>query len=109
MAMTPTSFLRFLSGRPVGKVPLPRPAKRASRISYKVGSDEKGKLPSGDDYLGMKLRKLAMVALAAGVLIACFRLGLLLVPVLLRDPFRCRSSASASSRGWRPRAVAARA
>jgi transposase len=78
--------------------------------------------------LGMKLRKLTMVALAAGVLIARFHLGLLhapvlLTPVLLRDLIRRRSPASASAssrrssshtsssgvRRRRPRAAATRA
>jgi hypothetical protein len=123
MAMAPTSFLCFLTGRPVGKVPLPKTLRRALRISYKAGSDEKDKLPSGDDYLGIKLRKLPMVALAAGVLIARFRLGLLHASVLLCDPFQRRSLASTSAssrrssshtsssgvRRRRPRTAAARA
>jgi hypothetical protein len=66
--MAPMSFQCFLTGRPVGMVPLPRLVRRASRISCKVASDDKDKLRSGGNVLGMKLGKLAMVALAVGVL-----------------------------------------
>jgi hypothetical protein len=68
MAMAPASFQCFLTGRAVGMVPLPKPARRPARISCKAAADEKDKLPSGGNGLGMKLGKLAMVALAAGVL-----------------------------------------
>jgi hypothetical protein len=69
MAMAPASFQCYLTGKAVGMAPLPKPARRPARISCKAAADEKGKLPSGgDNGLGMKLGKLAMVALAAGVL-----------------------------------------
>ncbi|TVU08668.1 hypothetical protein EJB05_42079 [Eragrostis curvula] len=68
MAMAPASFQCFLTGRPVCTLPLPKPARRPSRISCKAAADEEGKLPSRRNDLGVKLGKLAMVALAAGVL-----------------------------------------
>ena len=61
MALAPTPLQCFLTGRPVCTATLPRLARRPSRISCKVTS-------GGDDGLGVKLGKLAMVALAAGVL-----------------------------------------
>ncbi|CAN6162896.1 unnamed protein product [Urochloa humidicola] len=69
MALAPTSLQCFLTGRPVCTATLPKPARRSSRISCKAAAgDEKDKVPSGGDGLGVKLGKLAMVALAAGVL-----------------------------------------
>ncbi|GJM97580.1 hypothetical protein PR202_ga14516 [Eleusine coracana subsp. coracana] len=68
MAMAPASFQCFLSGRPVCTATLPRLPRRPSRISCKAAADDKDKLPSGGNDLGVKLGKLAMVALAAGVL-----------------------------------------
>jgi hypothetical protein len=56
VAMAPASFRCFLMGRPVGMAPLPRPARRASRISCKAASDEKDKLPSRDNVLDVKNR-----------------------------------------------------
>ncbi|RLN11706.1 hypothetical protein C2845_PM09G22720 [Panicum miliaceum] len=68
MALAPTPLQCFLTGRPVCTATLPKPARRPSRISCKAAGDEKDKLASGGDGLGLKLGKLAMVALAAGVL-----------------------------------------
>ncbi|KAG2613922.1 uncharacterized protein LOC120704337 [Panicum virgatum] len=69
MALAPTPLQCFLTGRPVCTATLPRLARRPSRISCKAAGDEKDKVTSGgDDGLGVKLGKLAMVALAAGVL-----------------------------------------
>ena len=68
MALAPTPLQCFLTGRPVCTATLPRLARRPSRISCKATGDEKDKLTSGGDGLGVKLGKLAMVALAAGVL-----------------------------------------
>ncbi|KAG2608210.1 uncharacterized protein LOC120668620 [Panicum virgatum] len=68
MALAPTPLQCFLTGRPVCTATLPRLARRPSRISCKATGDEKDKLTSGGDGLGLKLGKLAMVALAAGVL-----------------------------------------
>ncbi|CAL4966659.1 unnamed protein product [Urochloa decumbens] len=70
MALAPTSLQCFLTGTPMCTPTLPKPARRPSRISCKAAAgDEKDKVvPLGGDGLGVKLGKLAMVALAAGVL-----------------------------------------
>ncbi|RCV22780.1 hypothetical protein SETIT_4G247800v2 [Setaria italica] len=66
MALAPASLQCFLTGRPVCSATLPKLARRPSRISCKAAGDEK--VPLGGDGLGVKLGKLAMVTLAAGVL-----------------------------------------
>lgn len=66
MALAPASLQCFLTGRPVCTATLPKLARRPSRISCKAAGDEK--VPLGGDGLGVKLGKLAMVTLAAGVL-----------------------------------------
>ncbi|KAL6873687.1 hypothetical protein ACP4OV_013769 [Aristida adscensionis] len=72
-ALAPASVQCFLTGtRPACTPTLPRPAaRRPSRmVSCRAGGDGKDRLPSsgGKSDLGTKLGKLAMVALAAGVL-----------------------------------------
>ncbi|CAD6338504.1 unnamed protein product [Miscanthus lutarioriparius] len=67
MALVPAPLLTG-SSRPVCPATPPRHARRPSRISCKASGDDKGKVPSGGNDLGVKLGKLAMVALAAGVL-----------------------------------------
>ncbi|KAF8658837.1 hypothetical protein HU200_059330 [Digitaria exilis] len=69
MALAPAPIQCFLTGKPVLRMStLPKLSRRPLRISCKAAGDEKDKVPSGGDGLGVKLGKLAMVALAAGVL-----------------------------------------
>ena len=70
MALAPAPLQCFLTGssRPVCTATPPKHARRPSKISCKAGGDDKDKVPSGGNDLGIKLGKLAMVALAAGVL-----------------------------------------
>uniref|UniRef100_A0A0E0LF28 Uncharacterized protein n=1 Tax=Oryza punctata TaxID=4537 RepID=A0A0E0LF28_ORYPU len=75
MALAPTSLRCFLTGRPLctagstAAVLPPKPTRRrpSARLSCRV-ADEKGAAPSTRGDLQVKIGKLAMVALAAGVL-----------------------------------------
>ncbi|KAL5224474.1 hypothetical protein ABZP36_011113 [Zizania latifolia] len=72
MALAPTSLRCFLTGRPLctgsAAAVLPKPTRRPSaRLSCRA-ADEKGAEPSTRADFEVKLGKLAMVALAAGVL-----------------------------------------
>jgi hypothetical protein len=71
MALAPAPLQCFLTGssRPVCTATTPKHARRPSRISCKAAGDDKDKVPSGGNDLGVKLGKLAMAALAAGVLV----------------------------------------
>ncbi|WVZ78749.1 hypothetical protein U9M48_026406 [Paspalum notatum var. saurae] len=71
MALAPASPQCFLTRTPAcAATALPnKPARRPSRISCKAAGDAKDEVPSsGRNDLGVKLGKLAMVALASGVL-----------------------------------------
>ncbi|KAF0900296.1 hypothetical protein E2562_030463 [Oryza meyeriana var. granulata] len=73
MALAPTSLRCFITGRPLctgstAPVLPPRPTRRPSARLLCRAADEKGSTPSTQGDLQVKLGRLAMVVLAAGVL-----------------------------------------